>query len=823
MSFFQRIKNNNFIKEAKAFLSEAKKLDLSNISNQDLLSIVEDNRKTFNLVDSAAVILEIIKRKTSLNLHDNQILCAYSLYKGKIAELATGEGKTLASILAIGLLNIKGKKVHVFTANEYLVERDFKYASYIFEDLNIKISYISQHTEFLDKKDRYNSDVLYMTAREACYNKLNQQFIKDPQEQFIDSYEHAIIDEVDYILIEEARSPMSISSNREEDVSKFIFINDMKHAFDIDVDFSVNLKRQKIDLTEKGFDKIEFLSKKYDLISEKESIYDDKNILLIKLFENALKAEHITKKDKHYLVQNNEILIVDENSGRVLYGRKWSDGLQQAIEAKEGLNISPETSSIAKSTLQHYFKSYSQLSGMTGTAKTESIEFREIYGLDVISIDSNTPLIRKDLNDVVFQTKEESINAAIAYIEQEHAKGRPILIGTLSVETSEIIYEKLINKGFKVNLLNAKNHKNESEIIQNAGKRNNITIATNMAGRGTDITLGENKDKFIEQGVLNGLAYDTALSLYKQAHDEVNEIGGLCVVGIERSHSRRLDNQLIGRSGRQGDQGSSIFFVSLEDDLIKAYGSQVHIYVKTIGLHIKNASVSDKKVSGYIEQAQKANENDHFNMRKDIIRYSQIIEEQSDIILSLRKDILNLSNIEDYNKFVKNIYKKVVFDLNEDVNSEEGMFLIRQEEPDSVESAINGIFDIPLEVLESKEFDKYIDNDSLFEIYADILYKNFNNKQNLVLSYLPNSSVDILSIYKRIALLVIDGIWCDHLSNVDNIRKQTQFSNFSKNNPIQVFGEEVDDAFAKTIRQIFLDIAYAVYNFRPEDLKIKSQ
>lgn len=822
MSFWQRYKNNKFIRESKNIILDLRKVDLSKLSDIELsLKFKSYKNENFDIVNAIACVLEKIKRKTGLSIHENQIICALAIFQGNIAEMPTGEGKTLSAIISSALLYLNNRKVHVFTANEYLVERDCLYAQSILSDFSINIDFINQTTSFIDKKTKYESNVLYITAREGCYNLLNQQFIKDLHDKFDMTRDFAIIDEVDYILIEEARSPMSISSNKEDDTMKFVIVNDMSHSLLMDEDFVLNVQKQKIELSDKGFDKIEFLSKKYDLVKDNESIYDDKNLYLIKLFENSLKAHYILKNNKHYLInESKELLVVDEHSGRVLYGRKWSDGLHQAVEAKEGLNISLETNSIARSTLQHFFKGYKNISGMTGTAFTEYLEFKEIYGLNVVQISANKPLVRVDKTDIVYQTQKESFEAAYTYIVEQHEKGCPVLVGTLSVDVSEKIYSMLIENGYKAQVLNAKNHKNESEIIQEAGMKGAITIATNMAGRGTDITLGGDKNRIIQEKVNEGLSFADALILYKALHDDVNDLGGLSIVGIERSHSRRLDNQLIGRSGRQGDNGSSMFFLSLEDDLIKAYGSQVHVYVKTIGLHIKNTGISDKKVTEYVKQSQKSNENDHFNMRKEIIRYSQIIEEQSDIVLDLRNTILELESVDKLNDFMNQAFVKVVNDCNEDVLSTEGVFLIRNEEPESVEAAIHGIFNITEEKLENLVKENYITEKERFNIYGDYLFNIFKSKQDLFNEYLNGTNLDLLSLYKKIALIVIDGIWCDHLSNVDNIRKQTQFSNFSKNNPVQVFGEEVDDAFAKTIRQIFLDISYSSFNVKPEDIKI---
>lgn len=823
MSFWQKYKNNKFIRESKEIITKLKEISLGSLSEEELNSQFKNCKDdNFDLLNALSYVIEKIKRKTGILVHENQIICAIAIFNGNIAEMPTGEGKTLSAIIASSLLFLKRRKVHIFTANEYLVERDSEYSKMILEEFGISIDSITQNTDFIDKKYKYDSDILYMTSREGCYNLLNQQFIKDIQDKINMQRDFAIIDEVDYILIEEARSPMSISSNKEDDTIKFIIVNDISHSMIIDTDFKINIQKQKIELLDKGFDKIEFLAKKYDLIKADESVYDNKNLYLIKLFENAIKAHHILKINKHYLIQDQkELLIVDEHSGRVLYGRKWSDGLQQAVEAKEGLVVSLETSSIARSTLQHFFNGYNNISGMTGTAINEMLEFKEIYGLNTLQIQSHRPLVRIDFSDTVYQTQNDSIEAAYKYIIEEHLKGRPILIGTLSVEMSEKMYLRITKDGYKAKILNAKNHKNESEIIQEAGVKGQITIATNMAGRGADITLGGDKKRIIEDFLNEGLSLSDATSGYNSLHDEVNNLGGLCIVGIERSHSKRLDNQLIGRSGRQGDNGTSRFFLSLEDDLIKAYGSQVHVYVKTIGLHIKNAGVSDKKVTGYIEQAQKSNENDHFNMRKEIIRYSQIVEEQSDIVSSLRNSILEINDLKDFNKFVKSIFVKVINDFNDDIHSVDGVFLIKNEEPESVEASIHGIFDINEEVLENLIEETYVSEKERFLVYGNYLYEKLESKQNLFIEYLNNTDLTLLTLYKKIALIVIDGIWADHLSNVDNIRKQTQFSNFSKNNPVQVFGEEVDDAFSKTIKQIFLDIAYSLLNFKPEDIKIK--
>lgn len=824
MSLWQNYKNKKFIKDNERILSKINKDTVKTLSENDLnLLYLSLRGSSFAIEDAISCIFEIIKRKTNIELHDNQILSALVLSNGKIAEMATGEGKTLSAIVTAMILFLSERKVHIFTANDYLVERDYQYAKEILSDLPIKLGYIHQGVKLEEKKFTYDSDIIYMTAKEGCFDLLNQQFIKDIDESFNVHRDFAIIDEVDYVLIEEARSPIALSSKKDDDSSKYIFINDLKHAFTLDEDFSIDFKTHKIDLTDQGYIKIEFLSKKYDFISENEKIYDDKNLFLIKLFENALKAEHIFKINNHYLVQDGSVIIVDENSGRVLYGRRWNDGLHQAVEAKENLNISPDTNTIARTTLQHFFKKYKTLSGMTGTAITEAIEFKEIYNLDVIQISSNKPLQRIDLNDIVYQDKESSIKALVDYVKEQNKIGRPVLVGTLSVTDSEIIHNILINEGLNSSILNAKNHKDESRIIQDAGKKGKITISTNMAGRGTDIMLGGYKPSVIKDFLMEGVTFEHSERFWQLNHDEVEALGGLAIVGLERSHSRRLDNQLIGRSGRQGDKGSSIFFISLEDDLIKGFGGEVHLYVRTIGLKLPGVGVSDRKVSTSVLQAQKSNENAFFNMRKDVIRYSHLVEEQNEIISEIRKNILNINSISEYNNFIKKLFSKIVDDLNKDVHSEEDLFIVKNESPENVEQAISSIFQLEENSLfelvkDNKDF--RIDENMKINLYGDFLFEKFLKKQNIFSQYLEGSNVELMSIYKRILLMVIDGIWCDHLENLDNIKKQSQFSNFSKNNPVQVFGEEADDAFSKTLRQIFLDMGYASYMFKPEDLNI---
>lgn len=825
MSFWQNRKNKKFIRENSFIVDKSREFDFKKLSEEDLkkdfISLANNFDIRNNISEALAYLTEQIFRITGIALHDNQLLASLAIFNGKIAEMATGEGKTLSAIVASGLVYLTGNKTHIFTANDYLVERDAVYSRSILGPLGINVKFINQSIDFSLKKEMYQADILYLTAREACFDLLNQQFIKDINENFNIKRDFAIIDEVDYILIEEARSSIALSSNREENSNKYIFINDLKHAFDKDVDFSVDIKKNRIDFLDKGYEKLEFLSKKYDLISENESIYDDNHLYLIKLFNNALKAEFLFLKNKHYLVQDEKIVIVDQSSGRVLYGRRWGDGLDQAIEAKESIQILPETNTVARTTLQFFFQKYRSISGMTGTAITEAIEFKEIYSLDVIQIHSNKNLARIDYNDIVYQTKENAVKAIVNYIKEHHSSGRPILVGTLSVDDSETIYNAILKEGFNATILNAKNHKNESIIIQNAGILGSITIATNMAGRGTDIMLGGFKDKIIDEHIQSGMTKESGFEKWTELHDEVENLGGLLVIGFERSHSRRLDNQLIGRSGRQGDKGSSIFFVTLEDDLIRGYGTQVHVYVKTIGLKSNDIGVSDKKVSEYILTAQQRNENDFFNMRKDIIRYSHIVEDQSEIVANIRENILNFENIEEYNSFIKNVYEKVVNDLYLDVNSEESLFLIKNEEPNSVEDAISEIFSVDIIDLEKiAEENISSDESNKHAEFGDLLFERFMGKQQMFSQYLEGSNVEVLGMYKKMALMIIDGIWCDHLSNIDAIKKQTQFSNFSKNNPIQVFGEEVDDAFVKTLRQIFLDIAYGLYMFKPEDLNI---
>ncbi len=677
MNIFTRTFSKIFKSSNQQELDKTKNL-ISAINSQESsiksLSDGEIKEKTLNLKrsvqsgksldaiipESFALVREAAKRTLGERHYDVQLAGGIILHQGKIAEMKTGEGKTLVSTLPAYLNSLSGKGVHVVTVNDYLARRDSEWMGKIFNFLGTSTGCITNDLDDKQRQKNYNCDITYATNNELGFDYLRDNMKYEINDMVQKEHNYCIVDEVDSILIDESRTPLIISGRLEDKTNLYSISNEFM-KFLQKQDFELDEKNKNAILTDKGIDKIEKLAIQRKILKN-NNFYDPENLSLVHHVNQALKANLLFKRDTDYIVRDGKVQIIDEFTGRVLGGRRFSDGLHQALEAKENVQIEEENQTLASITYQNYFRLYKKLSGMTGTAATEAEEFYDIYKLNVVSIPTNMKMQRKDFNDQIFRTEVEKYNAITNQILKCNNKGQPVLVGTTSVEKSEKISAFLDKKRIKHNVLNAKQHDKEAKIIAEAGKVNAVTIATNMAGRGTDIKLGGNKD-FLEEGKINN-ADET-----KKDRSKVKGLGGLFIIGTERHESRRIDNQLRGRSGRQGDPGSSVFFISLQDELMRIFGGDsIEGMLKKLGLK-ENESIDHPWINKAMERAQKKVEARNFDIRKTLIKFDDVMNDQRQVIFSQRLKILKSNDIEQIlNDFlnenldkleeIKNIYQK---------------------------------------------------------------------------------------------------------------------------------------------------------------------
>ena len=733
------------------------------------------------LEDAYAVIREASKRTLGLRHFDEQLLGGIALHEGKISEMKTGEGKTLVSTLPAYLNSLTGKPVFIVTVNDYLAERDSKWMGCIYEFLGLSVGFVNSMVPPDKRKSVYNSDIIYGTNNELGFDYLRDNMAFNSNEKCQTSLNYAIIDEVDSVLIDEARTPLIISGSSDKTNNTYTVINKIIKKFlsgnNTDY-YNLEEKQKSVSLTEEGQSVIENLLLSSNLIQSSSDIYSANNIQLFSHIDSSLKAHLIYKKDKDYVVENNEIVIIDEFTGRKMSGRRWSEGLHQAIEAKENVSIKQENQTYAAITFQNYFRMFDKICGMTGTADTEAEEFSQIYNLEVVQIPPHKKMIRDDKVDLVFLTEKEKYDRIIYEIIEINKTKQPILVGTTSVEASEHISKILKSKKISHSVLNAKYHQKEAEIIENAGALGSITIATNMAGRGTDIVLGGKKDQGTDE--------------WKANNKQVKDLGGLYVVGTERHESRRIDNQLRGRSGRQGDPGISRFFLSLEDNLMRIFASdKVSEIMKKLGMEDGEA-IEHKWVSKSIENAQKRVEAHNFDIRKTLLEYDDISNEQRKLIYQQRDYILSNSG----DSLVSTVCENYVQDFIA-INRDELL-----------------MHDVAL-----TNFNEIIKTDFLVEIdFNDMIEDNIFN-ENKLKEYLQNiltkkikDNVENISIdeydelIKNISLAVIDEEYRNHLSSMDYLRQSIGLRGYAQKNPKNEYKRESFEMFNVMLTDITKEI-----------------
>ena len=809
-------------------LSDKELADKTNYFKEQLA-----NGKTLDdiLPEAFAVVREASKRVLGMRHFDVQLIGGIILHQGRISEMKTGEGKTLVATLPVYLNALTGKGVHVVTVNEYLAKRDSDWMGKVYRFLGLSVGLILSRMDPVAKRQAYNADVTYGTNSEYGFDYLRDNMVIRKEDMVQRGLNYAIVDEIDSILIDEARTPLIISgrANKSSDLYKKAdsFVRKLtpkviieEDAKDVDqaednenYDYIVDLKAKSATLTQKG-------TKKAESFFGVENLNDLENSDLVHNINQALHAHGVKKKDIDYIVKDGEVLIVDEFTGRIMYGRRYSDGLHQAIEAKENVKIADESKTLATITYQNYFRMYEKLSGMTGTAMTEEAEFKEIYNLDVIEIPTNKPLIRKDLTDIIYKNEAAKYRAIIADIKEAHSKGQPILVGTVSIDKSEKLSKLLDKEGLKHEVLNAKNHEKEAEIIAQAGKFNAITIATNMAGRGTDIMLGGNSEylakqemrklKYSEDLIVQATAFNEtkdeeileARKKFKELEEkydkEIKEekekviaAGGLKIIGTERHESRRIDNQLRGRSGRQGDPGETRFYLALDDNLLKIFGGDMITNIFERGNLPEDLPIEVKLVAKTIETAQSKVEGRNFSIRKHILSYDDVMNVQRDIIYSERRKVLDGEDIRD----------NIISMLNESVE----MF-VETYRPEIEDNSINR------ETLANEIFANFVITDvaALKEekIHVKELLEELQEKVLAAYEQKEASIGEPIRELERVVLLkVVDNKWMDHIDNMDELKNGIGLRAYGQKDPVVQYRIEGGEMFDEMIAQIKLEVA----------------
>ena len=763
------------------------------------------------LPEAFATVREVSKRQLGLRHYDCQLIGGIALHNCQIAEMATGEGKTLVATLPSYLNSITERKVVLVTVNDYLARRDAEWMGPIYESLDMSVSFIIPGQQLEERKTAYDADVIYATNNELGFDFLRNNMVVSANDRMMNDYYFAIIDEVDSILIDEARTPLVISGPAEntaqiyQKISKFIpkleeqIVEteeaELENREKVDSGhFILDEKSKQVELTDFGHDFIEKLLKDENLLEEDQSLYSSGNLRLLHYIQSSLRAHFLFHIDVDYMVQDKQVVLIDENTGRAMPGRRLADGLHQAIEQKENVPIQMESQTLASCTFQNYFRQYEKLSGMTGTASTEAEEFSEIYGLNVLEVPTNEPMVRDDKNDLVYLTQNEKYKAVIEEIKEFKTKGNPILVGTASLESSEFLSSLLKKENIDHQVLNAKNHAREAEIISQAGKPGVITIATNMAGRGTDIVLGGNWEAEYEKLNTEDPAKKEELQAkWKGLNENVLNSGGLHVIGTERNESRRMDNQLRGRSGRQGDPGSSRFYISLEDNLMRIFASdQMKNMMQRVGLEDGEA-IEHRMLSGAIERAQKRVEGRNFDIRKMLLEYDDMANEQRQIIYSQRNNILEADVITE---LLDSMRETVISDELDAVS--QGDLEPHEWNLDILESSLSNIFGLQISVKEWLASGKSITREEIEEKILASANDSYSEKSR-------NIGPVMRDFEKQILLQIIDNAWKDHLAEVDALRQGIGLRSYASKNPKLEFRRESFELFESLLDKIRIE------------------
>ena len=739
---------------------------LANKTNEFKARLAKGETLDDILPDAFAVIREASRRVLGMRQFDVQLIGGIILHRGNIAEMGTGEGKTLVATAPVYLNALEGKGAHVITVNDYLAKRDSEWMGQVYKFLGLSVGLIVHDLDFEQRKIAYNSDITYGTNNEFGFDYLRDNMVSSLDQMVQRPLHYCLIDEVDSILIDEARTPLIISGPGQKSTDNYYVMSKLVPQLKLGEDYTIDEKQKTVAPTEAGVSKMEKMLKV-------DNLYDTDNLELNHLFVQALRAQAMMERDRDYVVKDGEVVIVDEFTGRLMYGRRYSDGLHQAIEAKEGLQVQRESQTLATITFQNYFRMYDKLAGMTGTAKTEEQEFIKIYGLEVFQVPTNRPVQRKDLPDVIFKTKRGKYRAVVREIERRHATGQPMLIGTTSIEQSEQLSHMLKEAGIVHNVLNAKYHELEAQIVAQAGQKGQVTIATNMAGRGTDIVLGEG----------------------------VSELGGLAIIGTERHESRRIDNQLRGRAGRQGDPGSSQFFLSLEDDLLRIFGGDnIKKFMEKMGLE-EDEEIRSNMVSSAIQKAQKRVEERNFDIRKYVLEYDDVMNQQRKVVYEQRRKILEGQNMKDQ------ILNMVDMLINHGLETYANPKLYPEEwDFDALIKYYEKYFLAPGEV----KLDE-IENISRKEIgrkLMDIAHETYEAREKSI------GSSMMRELEKAVMLKVVDSKWMEHLDDMDMLKEGIGLRSYGQRNPIVEYKVEAFNIFSEMQQSMIETIILYLYHIQ---------
>ena len=775
----------------------------------ELRSRVTSGEALDNLLPEAfANVREAARRSIGLRAFDTQLIGAIFLHQGNISEMKTGEGKTLVATFPAYLNALSGKGVHIVTVNDYLAKRDAEWMGKVYNALGMKTGVVFPQQPENQKAEAYAADITYATNNELGFDYLRDNMRPDLSEMVQREHNYAIVDEVDSILIDEARTPLIISGPSDDRSELYVKIDQLIPSF-MDNHFSLDEKTRVVTITDEGNEFIESKLHEIGLLPEDQTLYDPESTSLVHHVTEALKAHKAFKKDKDYMVRNNEVLLIDEFTGRMMVGRRLSGGLHQAIEAKEGCEIQPENITLASVTFQNYFRLYSKLSGMTGTATTEAEEFLEIYGLGVMDIPTNEPVARLDEHDAVYRTSTEKYNAIVAEIKASVKKGQPVLVGTTSIEKSEFLAKLLQESKVVHNVLNARQHEKEAEIIANAGKLGAVTIATNMAGRGTDIQLGGNVEMRAFQAISEQPNEDPEKIREKieketlEEKEKVKSAGGLYVLATERHESRRIDNQLRGRSGRQGDPGKSAFFLSLEDDLMRIFGSErLDKMLSTLGMK-EGEAIVHPWVNKSLEKAQAKVEGRNFEIRKQLLKFDDVMNDQRKVIFAQRLEVMRS---EDVSEIIQDMRYQLIDDLIG--NHVPPKTYPDQWDMDGLHTSLQEKMDIDADVISWASEEGFDDSE-----IADRLYKLSDEK-------MAKKSADfgletIRNIEKQILLQTIDGNWRDHLLKLEHLRSVVGFRGYAQRDPLNEYKTESFQLFEGMLESLREDVCKKLGQVRP--------
>jgi preprotein translocase subunit SecA len=791
--------------------------DISALSDQALQAktiefrarLAKGETLTELLPEAFAVVREAGKRVMNMRHFDVQLLGGMVLHDGCIAEMRTGEGKTLVGTLAAYLNALDGKGVHIVTVNDYLARRDAEWMRPLYSFLGLTVGIILPNLSPQAKQEAYAMDITYGTNNEFGFDYLRDNMAFSLADKVQRPLNYAIVDEVDSILIDEARTPLIISGAAEDSTDLYIAINELvpqmkrQEAKDTPGDYLIDEKSKQAYLSEEGHQHVEDVLYKAGLLKEGESLYDANNIMLMHHLNAALRAHALFQRDVDYIVQGGEVIIVDEHTGRTMPGRRWSDGLHQAVEAKEKVQIRQENQTLASITFQNYFRIYNKLSGMTGTADTEAYEFQQIYALEVVVLPTNRDMVRKDFSDLVYMSAEEKYAAIIEDIKKSRESGQPALVGTASIEASEYLSNLLKKENIAHQVLNAKFHEQEAQIISEAGRPGAVTIATNMAGRGTDIVLGGNLDaelKALEDPQEDDIAARTAA--WHERHDQVLKSGGLYVLGTERHESRRIDNQLRGRSGRQGDPGKSRFYLSLEDNLLRIFGGdRLTSIMKRIGME-KGAALESRILSNSIENAQRKVEAHNFDIRKQLLEYDDVANEQRKVIYRQRDELLATESIAET---IASIRQDVVTNfINTFIPAHS---LEEQWDIPGLELQLEKDFNLKLPVKDWLDQDGTLHEENLRSRLQAVFADVYNQKE-------VQAGASVMRQFEKAVMLqTLDTQWREHLASMDYLRQGIHLRGFAQKNPKQEYKREAYDLFVAMLDRINFEVISVLSKF----------